>query len=296
MIAAADLRRSTAADRPGEGHRRQLTGAIRSFSTHPNRRPALTRRRLAEMHANEGAITARVEHVLNACGCRIAILSRPGSDLSRYRFEGETPGYTHTGFAVRTREGWLTNQMLNTHGGAEGHIYWQRLIDFFRDDPHEYRCAVLVPSPSLQERLAVTLASPLAERLYTPRYSRVSYPWSTRYQNSNQWVVEILGAAQSCRFTRPEVQRYLADEGMTPSVLRTVGYVFQSLVGFVSSNTRFDDHPVGNRIAGRIEFVTENSIRNFLHRTDRVMAEDTVRVAAQYAPGFDSEWVPAAAA
>lgn len=258
----------------------------RSFSTDPRHRPRLTRERLAVLHANETAIAARLEQTLNRGRCRAALISRAGCDLTRFRFEGECPSYTHTGFVIRERGEWRVHQLLNTHGGAEGHLYWQSIVDFFRDDPYEYRCAVLVPSRTLQDRIAAILRSPLVERLYTPRYSRVAYPLSTRYQNSNQWVAELIGAAQSSCVSRGEVQRHLAGRGLSPSILRSVGCLTQAVVALTAKNTRFDDHPLRNRLAGRIAFVTETSIRDYLRRTDRIELEETITVESSEAADF----------
>lgn len=228
------------------------------------------------MVAAEMDIAGRLERLLEKGDRQVALISRTGCDLTRFRFDGEPPTYTHTGFALRDADGWRVLQMLNTHEGPEGHLYRQSVVDFFRDDPHEYRCGVLVPSPVLQRRLAEILNSPLAYELYTSRYNRVAYPLSTRYQNSNQWVAELLGAAQSSLGTRPQIQRFLAREGLRPSVLRRAGVLKQSVIGLVCRNTRFDDHPVRNRLAGKIAFVTETSIRRYLQRTDSVECEATI--------------------
>lgn len=220
------------------------------------------------------------------------MISRAGCDLGRFRFDGEAPSYTHTGFAIRDHVEWRVYQMLNTHGGREGHLYWQSVVDFFRDDPHEYLCAVLIPSRELQYRLLDVLSSPVAARLYTPRYSRVAYPFSTRYQNSNQWVVELIAAAQSGRRTRRDVQDYLARQGISSSILRTVGYPAQAIIAMFTANARFDDHPLANRLAGRIAFITETSIRTYLQRTDRVALEETVRLETTRISGFPVNGMP----
>ena len=252
--------------------------SFRSFSTNPKQRPRLSAEHLAELHARETAITAKLERTLNTSSHHLALISRVGCDLGRFRFDGEAPSYTHTGFAIRDGGEWRVYQMLNTHGGPEGHLYWQSLVDFFRDDPHEYRCAILVPSKELQYQLFDVLSSPVAERLYTSRYNRVAYPFSTRYQNSNQWVAELIAAAQSGRRTRSEVQDYLSQRGMSPSILRTVSYPAQALVAMFASNTKFDDHPLGSRLASRIAFITETSIRAYLQRTDRISLDKTLRL------------------
>jgi hypothetical protein len=128
--------------------------------------------------------------------------------------------------------------------------------------------SLLVPSTELQERMAHLVVSGSAARLHSPRYSRVAFPFSTRYQNSNQWVLEVVGAAQSGVSHRRVVQCTLAARGLRPSVLRTVGLVGQSIGALWSTNTRFDDHPVRDRMRGRLAFMLESSLREYVTRND----------------------------
>ena len=51
---------------------------------------------------------------------------------------------------------------------------------------------LLFPSPENQERVIRALGTALPASMYHPGYSMVAYPWSTRYQNSNQWLLEVL--------------------------------------------------------------------------------------------------------
>ncbi|HTO55564.1 MAG TPA: DUF2145 domain-containing protein [Myxococcota bacterium] len=246
-----------------------LEPVARSFSSHPRNVPPLTPARLARLEACEAEMATKLERALDANASRLALVARVGSDLSKLRFENdERPRYTHVGIALRESDGWRVHQVLNTAEGREGHLYRQTLLDFFRDDPFEYRVSLLAPSTELQERMAQLLVSGTAARLHSPRYSRVAFPFSTRYQNSNQWVLEVVGAAQAQVSHRRVVQCYLAARGLRPSVLRTVGLVGQSIGALWSANTRFDDHPVRDRMRGRLVFMLESSLREYVTRTD----------------------------
>lgn len=218
----------------------------------------------------------KVRAVLEQRAEQVAVLARVGSDLSRWRFAGEPPRYTHLGFAVREGDAWEVHHLLNTAEGSEGHLYRQPLLHFFRDDPFEYRAAVLVLPPALQHRLAALLRSPEREALHTVRYSRVAYPFATRYQSSTQWVLESIGAAQGGGSTRAEVQRSLAARGFAPDLLISVGLPGQLVARWLLRNTPFDDHPLRNRLRGRIELVLEPSVRRYLRTTDALLAECTV--------------------
>jgi len=243
----------------------------RSFSSDPRKLPPLAPERLARLEKLEWELADKLERALAAAATGVALVARVGSDLSGLRFEnGERPRYTHVGVALRAGGEWRVHQLLNTDEGSEGHLYRHTLVEFFRDDPFEYRAAVLLPSQELQRRIRWALESGAAEALHSPRYSRIAFPFSTRYQSSNQWVVEVVAAAETGSSRRASVQRHLAAQGLRPSVLRTVGLVGQSVGALRSRNTRFDDHPLRNRIRGRLAFVLESSLSAYVMRVDPV--------------------------
>ena len=248
----------------------------RSFSTDPRNRVPLSPLRLHALRRLEARITEILTATLEMEARTAALIARVGSDLSSLRFEDERPRFTHVGIALREGGEWWIHQLLNTHEGSQGHLYRQPLIDFFRDDPIDYATALIVPSLGLQQRIASVVRSPLRQKLYTPAYSRVAYPFSTRYINSNQWVAEIVAAAQGGGETRAEVQRFLAHRGLRPSVLTGIGPARQLIGVLQTRNTRFDDHPPANRWRGRLEFLLQTSLRAYLCSTDDVRVDRVV--------------------
>jgi hypothetical protein len=240
----------------------------RSFSSDPRRLPPLTSAQLATLERREAAMTDQLLRVLDADAAVAAVVSRVGSDLSRQCFEGDVAGFTHMALALREHGEWWIHHLLNTAAGPYGHLYRHPPADFFRDDPFEYRAGVLVPSVPLQERIASVLLSPVRDRLHTPRYSCVSYPFATKYQSSNQWVLEIVAAAQGGGSDRRAVQCFLASAGFRPSVLRTAGILGQIFHALTVRNAHFDDHPLRNRLRGRIEFVLHTSLHRYLQLSD----------------------------
>ena len=57
-------------------------------------------------------------------------------------------------------------------------------------------------------------------RLDTPAYSMVAYPWSQRYQQSNQWAIETLALAEDPgASTREQAQAWLRLHGYEPTTL-----------------------------------------------------------------------------
>ncbi len=50
-----------------------------------------------------------------------------------------------------------------------------------------------------QRRIGALLSAGAGGRLHEAHYNLVAYPWSTEYQNSNQWVLETIAAALADR-------------------------------------------------------------------------------------------------
>ncbi|HZX33248.1 MAG TPA: DUF2145 domain-containing protein, partial [Rhodocyclaceae bacterium] len=127
----------------------------------------------------------------------------------------------------------------------------------------------LIPSEAVQQRLVERLADGTGAAFHHARYSMVAYPFGTRYQNSNQWVLEVMAEALADQhFTgRGEAQQWLRDNGYTPTTLpvpalsRLGGRMFKA-------NIAFDDHPTDRRMNGQIDTVTVESLAAFLTKKD----------------------------
>jgi len=119
----------------------------------------------------------------------------------------------------------------------------------------------------LQERLDAALNGPTVARLHNPKYSMIAYPFSARYQNSNQWVLEFLAAAQTGgAVTRESVQEYLKDRGYIPDTVR-IGAFKRFGASLFRANVQFDDHPDTESENSRYSFVSVRSILRYLEKT-----------------------------
>jgi hypothetical protein len=213
------------------------------------------------------ALAQRAFAALDASGATVAILARAGQDLSKYGLE-----YSHMGIAVRDHPAgrWTVVHELNTCGTADSDLYVDGVGNFFMSDLYRYRTQVVIPSPALQARLVPLLAGRTARRLHEPHYNMLSYVYSTRYQNSNQWVLETLAAASAppgAVETRAEAQAWLKNQGyrvptvQIPAVTRLGARMFRA-------NVAFDDHPFDRRMAGQIDTVTTDAVVNFVRGRD----------------------------
>ncbi len=209
-------------------------------------------------------LAERTAQALDASGATVVVLARAGQDLSRYELR-----FSHLGFAYRDGEGapWRVLHKLNECGSATADLYRQGLGEFFLDDPHEYVAAYAVLTPEAQARLLPLLRdNTRARRLHVARYNMVAYPWSGRYQQSNQWAIETLAHALSDdATTRQRAQAWLMLKGYRPTALR-IAPLERLGARLTAANVAFDDHPDAKRYANRIETVTADSVLQWLER------------------------------
>ena len=207
-------------------------------------------------------------------GTQVVLLARQGQDLSKYDLK-----YSHYGWAYRTPAGpWRVAHKLNECGTASGHIYRQGLGEFFLDDMWRYEAVIQIPTPAVQQALLKFLSAPTVLRLQNEPYSMVSYVWSSKYQQSNQWATETLAAAMepAAIQNRAQAQAWLQSKGYEPSAL--IIRAFSRLGGrMTAANIAFDDHPNEKRFASRIETVTVDSVTQWLQRTQLASAVRTVQ-------------------
>lgn len=207
-----------------------------------------------------------VTQALDRAGAHVAIVARVGRDLSRYRLR-----YSHVGFAWRDhpRGAWTIVEELNRCGSAESALFDDGLGDFFLDDMFAYEAAVVVPSAAVQARISELLAAGRGGTMHETRYNLVAYPWSTRYQNSNQWVLETIAAALASPAidTRGEAQAWLQSEHYAPTTIR-LSALERLGAEMAQVNVAFDDHPLDRRMAGEIDVVSAKSVLAFVQRID----------------------------
>ena len=207
-------------------------------------------------------LAEHVAQALDASGAQVVLLGRQGQDLSKYQLQ-----YSHMGWAYKSATGeWRVVHKLNDCGTAVSHVYRQGLGEFFLDDLWRYQAVVAVPSKAVQQQLLRALSAntqPL--KLHQPAYSMVAYPWSQRYQQSNQWALETLAEAMAPQTigNRSQAQAWLQLQGYQPSDLR-IGALTRLGGRVTRVNIAFDDHPPEKRFAGHIETTTVDSALQFL--------------------------------
>jgi hypothetical protein len=213
------------------------------------------------------ALAHRTAQRLDATGAQVVILARAGQDLTRYGL-----AWSHFGFAYREGDGpkshWRVVHKLNHCGTARAALYRQGLAEFFLDQPVRYEAAYSTLSAEAQARLLPLLRdNARVDDWHEPRYNMVAYPWSTRYQQSNQWALETLAGAMDAGATdRRRAQAWLQLRGYEPTALR-IDPLTRLGGRLTRANIAFDDHPNHQRFADRIETVTADSVFAWLVRS-----------------------------
>ncbi|MBQ0934536.1 DUF2145 domain-containing protein [Ideonella paludis] len=207
---------------------------------------------------------------LDATGAQVLLLARAGQDLSKHGLQ-----WSHLGFAYRPAATagspappWRVLHKLNQCGTDRAQLFRQGLGEFFLDRPHRYEAAYVVLSPEAQAKLLPLLQdNARLPQWHSPAYSMVAYPWSQRYQQSNQWALETLaGALEPSASTRSRAQAWLQFKGYEPTTLH-LGTFTRLGARVTTANVAFDDHPNAKRFSNRIDTVTVDSMFSWTQRS-----------------------------
>ena len=204
---------------------------------------------------------------LDASGADVLILARAGQDLSKYGLR-----WSHLGFVYRDQDEdgkpvWRVLHKLNTCATDRAALYRQGLGEFFLDRPFRYEAAYVALKPELQQALLPLLRdNTRVAALNEPRYSMVAYAWGTRYQQSNQWVLETLASAADPGVrNRAKAQAWLKQQGYQPTDLH-LDAATRLGARLTQANVAFDDHPTARRFSSHIDTITVDSMFAWLPR------------------------------
>jgi len=217
---------------------------------------------------------AVVKGALDESGARVALVARSGQNLRRFGVR-----YTHAGVSLKAGAGapWSVRQLYFACDERRPRLFDQGLAGFlFGIDERDlgYLSVVLLPPGEADALERAALDRPLALALVAPRYSANAYAWSLRYQNCNQWVMELLAAAwgaeaQPAGDARAAAQRWLAQHGYAPRPVEVGSHLWMAAAAFVPW-LRLDDHPQDDRFALHFRTSMPASIEAFVR--DRVAA------------------------
>ena len=217
----------------------------------------------------------------------VVLVARGGQDLRRF---GLT--YSHLALALRDADGrWGVVHELNRCKTDRSDLYREGLVNFVGESVLRADILVIVPAQEVQARLRRYLAGPdaLAKRLHEPEYSMLAHPFSTRFQNSNQWVLEVTAAAmmpEADHYDRAVVQSWLRESGYEPGVLH-IKWHERVAARLLIANIATIDHPARERLTGDYQALTVDSVVSFLERQGLVAESFTVSHDAEPSRGSE---------
>ena len=208
--------------------------------------------------------TAVIRQVLAESGSPAALIARSGTDLSRFGLR-----YSHA--AVALADGldmpWAVRQLYYACAEGQPRLFDQGLAGFISgsdDVDIGYVSVLLLPPEAAAPLAAAALDKPVALGLLNARYSANAYPFSTQYQNCNQWVAELLAAASAGPRTREDAQAWLRREGYAPVPVQAPGWLL--LAGHAMPWLHFDDQPPEQLRMGAVQTSLPDSLEAFAQR------------------------------
>lgn len=212
-------------------------------------------------------VAAIAKRQLEASGASVALIARSGLDLSRFGVR-----YSHAGISLHSSPNapWSVRQLYYDCDEGRPRLFDQGIAGFLlgTDDPARgYLSMLLLPPAEGAALEAAALDKARALRLLAATYSANAYPFSRRYQNCNQWVMELIASAwgrlPDGADLRAHAQDWLAQHDYRPSEIEIGSRWLMFGLGFVPW-VRVDDHPEADRIAMRLRISMPESIEAFV--------------------------------
>ena len=230
-----------------------------------------------EGSAKSAQLSTQARELLDRQQLSFALVARSGVDLSEFGLH-----HSHVGVAWRDhpRGRWYTFHLLNRCGTGQSELIEQSLEDFYNVELHDYEALISAPSFPMQIRLQKAFFSPLAQQLHEREYNMIAHPYSTKYQNSNQWVLEVIASALAPAgyvSSRLSAQDWLKHNGYTPSVI-PIAAGKRAGARLFSPHVRFSDHTDEEWQAARYSVVSVDSVLNFVKARDPGLVESRLRI------------------
>jgi hypothetical protein len=209
---------------------------------------------------------AVVREELDQAGGDAALVSRSGLDLSRFQIR-----YSHAAVAWRDSAGsWSARQLYYACDESRPRIFDQGLAGFAMgiDNPSlGYITVVRLPDDAAAAMRRAALDTPRALHLLADNYSANAYPFSLRYQNCNQWVMELLamawGELADGDELRARAQGWLRNADYAPEPV-AVGSRLLMLASAFIPFLHLDDHPAADRDAMQLQVSLPSTVEAFV--------------------------------
>jgi hypothetical protein len=114
----------------------------------------------------------------------------------------------------------------------------------------------------------------------------LSHPKSLQAQNSNQWLLELVAAAQTQpgrSHTRATAQTWLYQHGFRADIVN-ISAVQRLAARLFKANVGFDGQRAAQLLAGRVQVVTVRALARYLRATEPDLARRVLMVPSPRAP------------
>lgn len=239
---------------------------------------------------------AIIKAELARSGHQAALIARSGLDLQRFGIR-----YSHAGVSLQGSDNapWSVRQLYYACDERKPRVYDQGISGFLlgTDNPDVgYISVVLLPEAQAGALARTALDPRQALSVLGATYSANAYPFSTRYQNCNQWLIELLATAwgpldlaedkdrekerererekgegeanaapsDAAVEARRRAQSWLQSHAYAPTDIEVSPWLMwaRPFVPFVHS----DDHPQADLDAGRFHVSMPAAIEAFAHQ------------------------------
>ena len=220
-----------------------------------------------------------VREELDGAGSTAVLVARAGLDLHRLHVR-----YSHAGVALKDNGDlpWTVRQLYYSCDERKPRIFDQGLAGFLNgsdDAQRSWITLVVLPPAAAQSLARAAFDKRQVLDVLGARYSANAYPFSTRYQNCNQWVMELLATAwndepaDDTLAPRERAQHWLVEQRYAPTEFTFHPHSYMWLGWFVPWLHQ-DDHPAGDLAQSRYWVSMPLSIETFVHR----MVPDAQRI------------------
>ena len=222
------------------------------------------------------AAVARDE--LGTIDANTVLVSRSGLDLSRFAIR-----YSHAAIGLSREDGtWFVRQLYYACDEGRPRLFDQGIAGFVSgtDDPDlGYLSIVVLPRDAAAALRLASLDDERALALLASTYSANAYPFSVRYQNCNQWVIELLAVAwgdlRGTVALRSDAQQWLEREHYGPAPV-DIGSRAVMLAAHFVPLVHLDDHPDEDRARMKLRISLPAAIEAFVH--DRLPAGERIEL------------------
>jgi hypothetical protein len=215
------------------------------------------------------AVVVREE--LADSGQDVALVARSGLDLHRLDVR-----YSHAAVVLKDNDNrpWAVRELYYSCEDKKPRVYDEGLTGFLlgTDDPETgYISLVFLPPGHAEPLRATAVDKHHALGVLGASYSANAYPFSTRHQNCNQWVMELLADAWGARDApsetdadaRAHAQAWMRAQGYLPTVFTASAHPMMWLADLVPWLSN-DDHPPEELAHNRYNVSMPASIETFV--------------------------------